>query len=183
MMSISTKKGDGGRTRLLSGEEVLKSSSRTSTYGDLDEAVSMMGLARALTENERIGDHLLTIQRVCFLIGAELATSSPTAAGLKARLGENHLKSLEDLGHELEEEVELPPVFIIPGGTPASAALDVARTVVRRVERGVVSLVQEEGNAISNPGIMPYLNRLSDVLFLLARLEEKSRGLEYDRVR
>ncbi len=182
-MSISTKMGDGGRTRLLSGEEVLKSSTRTSTYGDLDEAVSMMGLARALTEVDRIGEHLHAIQKVCFIVGAELAASPSTASGLKVRLDVDHLKSLEELGHELEEEVELPPVFIIPGGTPASAALDVARTVVRRVERGVVSLVQEEGNALSNPSIMPYLNRLSDILFLLARLEEKAQGLVYDRVR
>ncbi|MFC1545547.1 cob(I)yrinic acid a,c-diamide adenosyltransferase [Gemmatimonadota bacterium] len=182
-MSISTKKGDGGRTRLLSGEEVLKNSIRTSTYGDLDEAVSMMGLARALTAVDRIGEQLHEIQKVCFIIGAELAASPPTAASLKVRLDENHLASLETLGHELEEEVELPPVFIIPGGSPSSAAIDVARTIVRRVERGVVSLVQEEESALSNPSIMPYLNRLSDVLFLLARLEEKLQGIAFDRVR
>ena len=78
---------------------------------------------------------------------------------------------------------ELPPVFIIPGGTAASAALDVARTVIRRVERRVVGLAGEEGNEISNPVILPWLNRLSDVLFLLARLEEREAGLDYDRVR
>jgi len=182
-MSISTKMGDGGRTRLLSGEEVLKSSSRTDAYGDLDEAVSVMGLARSLTGVDRISEHLHEIQKTCFLIGAELAASPAAAAGLRDRLGEDHLHTLEDLGHALEEEVDLPPVFIIPGGTTASAALDIARTVIRRVERKVVALATEEGNGFSNPVILPWLNRLSDILFLLARLEEKTGGIDYDRVR
>ena len=182
-MGISTKMGDGGRTRLLSGEEVLKSCSRTTAYGDLDEAVSVMGLARALTGVDRIAGHLHQIQKVCFIVGAELATSPPAVAGLRERLEERHLEQLEDLGRELEDDVELPPVFIIPGGTPASAALDVARTVVRRVERKVVALTREEGDGLGNPVILPWLNRLSDVLFLLARLEEKSAGREYDRAR
>jgi len=182
-MSISTKMGDGGRTRLLSGEEVLKSSSRTDAYGDLDEAVSVMGLARSLSGVDRISGHLHEIQKICFLVGAELAASPGVAAGLQERLEEEHLHDLEDLGISLEEEVELPPAFIIPGGTPASAALDIARTVIRRVERKVVALAAEEGNGLSNPIILPWLNRLSDILFLLARLEEKSGGVDYDRVR
>jgi cob(I)alamin adenosyltransferase len=182
-MGISTKKGDGGRTRLLSGEEVPKDSIRTAAYGDLDEAVSAMGLARALSGDERIGELLYAIQKTCFLIGAELATSPAVASRLKERLERGDLEALERTGEELEEELKLPPVFIIPGSTPASAALDLARTVVRRVERGVVSLVENEEEGIVNRYILPYLNRLSDVLFLLARLEEKKQGVDYDRLR
>lgn len=182
-MSISTKKGDGGRTKLLSGEEVPKDSLRTTAYGDLDEAVSAMGLARALTDEDRIREELYAIQRVCFVIGAELATSPDVAERLQNRLEKSDLDALDVIGADLEEGLKLPPVFIIPGSTPASAALDLARTVVRRVERGVVSLVESDEGAVVNSYILPYLNRLSDVLFLLARFEEKQQGVDYDRLR
>ncbi len=182
-MSISTRKGDGGRTKLLSGEEVSKDSIRTTAYGDLDEAVSAMGLARALTEEDRIREELHAIQRICFVIGAELATSPDAAERLQNRLEKDDLEALDRIGADLEGELKLPPVFIIPGSTLASAALDLARTVVRRVERGVVSLVESDNGTIINPHILPYLNRLSDVLFLFARFEEKQQGVDYDRLK
>ena len=182
-MGISTRKGDGGRTKLLSGEEVSKNSIRTRAYGDLDEAVSAMGLARALTGVELIREGLYAIQRICFVIGAELATSPDVARRLPNRLEKSDLEVLDRIGADLEEELELPPVFIIPGSTPASAALDLARTVVRRVERGVVAMLETEDGAVVNSNILPYLNRLSDVLFLYARFEEKKQGVDYDRLR
>lgn len=179
-MVISTKKGDGGRTRLLSGEEVSKNDPRTSAYGVLDEAVSAIGLGRALSRDGRVRSELLAIQETCFLIGAELATVPAAAQSLPGRVGQEHLDELEALGARLEEQVELDPKFIVPGATAASAAIDLARTIVRRLERDVVSLVQEESDIPGNPCMLPYLNRLSDVLFLLARCEEKQQGVDLE---
>jgi len=174
-MTISTRQGDGGRTRLLSGEEVSKDHPRTSAYGTLDEAVSAIGLGRALAEDERVRDELRTIQEACFLIGAELATTAGKASGLKERITAEDLKVLEVLCAELEDELDLAPVFTIPGAAAAGAAVDLARTIVRRLEREVVSLEKEED--LDNPVLLPYLNRLSDALFLLARYEEKQQGV------
>ena len=175
-MSISTKHGDGGRTRLFSGEEISKNDPRTGAYGALDEAVSAIGLGRALSTDDRIRKELLQIQDTCFLIGSELATTTSADRILENRIGEQHLSALEELGLELEDMVKLPPRFIIPGATPASAAIDLGRSIVRRVERMVVSLIEKGSEAPENPFLVPYLNRLSDVLFLLARFEEMKQG-------
>jgi len=181
-VTISTKHGDEGRTRLLSGEEVSKDHPRTSAYGVLDEAVTTMGLGRALAREERVRSELRTIQETCFLIGAELATAPGGLGRLPARLEKHHLEALEAVGVELEDRVELPPRFVVAGATPASAAIDYARAVVRRLERVVVSLVQEEEDGPGNQYLLPYLNRLSDILFLLARYEEKQQGVAFDHL-
>lgn len=176
-MKISTKQGDGGSTRLLSGEEVSKNNPRTGAYGTLDEAVSAIGLGRALCEDDRVREELLAIQETCFLIGAELATAPAKVSGLKKRVTGEEVGALETLCAELEEELDLAPLFILPGATAAGAAIDLARTIVRRLERDVVSLIQGEEEDLDNPGLLPYLNRLSDALFLLARYEEKQQGV------
>jgi len=182
-VTISTKHGDEGRTRLLSGEEVAKDHPRTSAYGVLDEAVSAMGLGRALAREERVRNELRAIQETCFLIGAELATTPGGQGNRSARLEKYHLEELEAVGADLADRVELPPRFVVAGATPASAAIDCARAIVRRLERAVVSLVQEEGDGPGNQYLLPYLNRLSDVLFLLARYEEKQQGVAFDHLR
>jgi cob(I)alamin adenosyltransferase len=179
-MSISTKRGDGGRTRLFSGEEISKSDPRTEAYGSLDEAVSAIGLARALSTDERIKQELRLIQEACFLIGAELATATSPDQLLEDRIGEQQLNALDELGRQLEDLVELSPRFILPGATPASAALDLGRSIVRTVERRVVSLMDGEGEAPANPFMLPFLNRLSDILFLLARFEEIKQGVDFE---
>lgn len=178
-MSITTKQGDEGNTILFSGESVSKASARTSAYGALDEVVSAIGMARALSKDERIRSELLSIQKVCFLIGTELATTVRELGRIPERLEKDHLGALENLGIELENQIELPPSFIIPGATVASAALDITRAIARRLERNVVSMVQFEKESLENPHILPYLNRLSDVLFLLARFEEKQQGVAF----
>jgi cob(I)alamin adenosyltransferase len=181
-MSITTRQGDDGRTRLFSGETVPKSHPRPSAYGDLDEAVSALGLARSLAGVPRVAAELLVIQKTLFLVGAELATSPEGLPRLPARLGPAHLETLDRLGDELEGSVRLPPQFVLPGSTPGSAALDLARSIVRRLERTVVTLGETEPAVVTNPVLIPFLNRLSDTLFLLARYEEQEQGIGYQRL-
>ncbi len=182
-MSISTKRGDDGQTRLFSGQTVLKSELRPRAYGALDEAISAMGLARALASQEHVQDELLRIQKVCFLIGAELATTADALTDLPERLSRDHLGSLEALGARLESEVDIPPVFIVPGASSSGAALDLARSIVRRAERSIVQLLASDPATVSNENLLPYINRLSDVLFLLARHEEQTQGTPTDRLK
>ena len=181
-MSISTREGDDGTTRLFSGEEVPKHHPRPAAYGDLDEAVSAMGLARSLAGSPRVREVLREIQRRCFVVGSELATSPARLDRLKERLDAEHLNELDELVEELEEQVELPPVFVVPGGSPGGAALDLARSVVRRLERSTSALAAGGEGGLS-PHLQPWINRLSDVLFLLARLEEQHQGIDYDRLK
>jgi cob(I)alamin adenosyltransferase len=182
-MSISTRQGDEGRTRLYSGESVLKSHPRLSACGDLDEAVSALGLARAMVTIPRVAAELLDFQKILFLVGAELATSPEGREQLGERLGPAHLERLDRLVTELEGELRLPPVFVVPGEAPGSAALDLARAVVRRLERAVVALGESDPPLRAQPVLIPFLNRLSDVLFLFARFEEQQQGIEYRRLK
>ena len=182
-MSITTRQGDEGRTRLFSGETVPKSHPRPSAYGDLDETVSALGLARSLAGVPRVAAELLFIQKTLFLVGSELATSTESLPRLPERLGPAHLEALDRLGAELEGSVRLPPEFVLPGGTPGSAALDLARSIVRRLERAVVALGEGEPAVVANPVLLPFLNRLSDTLFLLARYEEQQQGIGYQRLK
>jgi len=175
--------GDSGRTRLFSGEEVSKTDPRPGAYGDLDEAVSAMGMARAASESARVRDELLRIQRRCFVVGAELATTTDRLDKLPERLLPAHLVELEESVSALEAEVELPPVFLVPGTTTASAAVDLARSILRRAERSVVGLIEADPDAVPNPTLLPWLNRLSDALFLLARLEEREAGVDHERLK
>ncbi len=178
---IYTKYGDGGETSLLYGGRVSKNDLHTEAYGITDEAVSTMGLARALSEDSKVKDVLIDVQRELFAIAAELATDPQRYDMFKRHfkpVTPEMVTRLEGLIDELEEETEMPNVFIIPGGSPASAAIDMARCVVRTGERRVVAL-REDGK-LTNPEVLRYLNRLGDLLFVLARYQD--RGLPLEKV-
>jgi len=167
--SITTGTGDGGDTGLLYGGRVPKDSLHTEAYGALDEAISALGMARALADGSR-AERLLALQRELFTVGAELATAPAQRAKLEKHFDIVTPAMTEALHAEiraLEARVELPPNFVIPGATSVAAALDLARTMIRRAERRAVSLRREGG--LGNPEVIRYLNRCSDLLFLLAR--------------
>jgi cob(I)alamin adenosyltransferase len=168
--SITTKVGDRGTTFLFSGEEVPKNSSRTSAYGDLDELVSLLGIARAASQRPEIREQLIELQRDLFIVGTELATSAAQLPMLKERADAAFLQRLERKRDAAEDAVRMPAGFILPGGTVAAAHLDLARAVSRRLERRIVGLVQER--EIENKTIVVWINRVSDYLWLLARIEE-----------
>jgi cob(I)alamin adenosyltransferase len=180
-MSVVTKKGDRGTTRFFSGEEVSKSHPRLDTYGTLDELVSTMGLARSVCTDTAVTTALHALQRELFQLGAELATPDVANAPFAVEpITTSHVTALDALAQQLEARVTLPAAFIVPGGCHASAALDVARTIARRLERWMNRLRDIEG--YDNPAAIQYINRLSDVLFLMARAEEHTQGVTYDPV-
>jgi cob(I)alamin adenosyltransferase len=176
---IYTKFGDKGETSLLYGGRISKNSPHTEAYGITDEAVSAMGLARAMSQDPRVKDVLRELQRELFTIAAELATDPE-----KYQLFQQHFQpvtagmvdSLEQTIDSLEEEVEMPKVFILPGGSPASAAIDLARCIIRTSERRVVAL--QEAGRLTNGLIITYLNRLGDLLFVLARYQDRDLPIE-----
>ncbi|MBU0678299.1 MAG: cob(I)yrinic acid a,c-diamide adenosyltransferase [Verrucomicrobia bacterium] len=171
--SITTKTGDKGQTQLFSGEFVSKDSPRTDAYGDIDELNSILGVARNLCRNEEVAGALLEIQRDLFIVAAELATGEEHVGRLENRVDEEMLGLLESRREAIEAVVAMPSGFVIPGGTVAAAHIDHARTVARRCERKVVKLV--EGGLVGNQHLLVWMNRLSDYLWLLARLEEDSK--------
>jgi cob(I)alamin adenosyltransferase len=178
-MSIVTKGGDKGETNLLYGGRVPKDDLRTEAYGALDEAISALGLARSLCSNAEIAERILELQRECFTVGAELATAKGERQKLKAHfptLEAEAVDRLEAEVHRLEQTVGVPTGFVIPGGSPGAAAIDLARTMVRRVERRAVSL--DRAGELANREVLRYLNRLSDLLFMMAREEEAGRTVE-----
>ena len=175
-MKIYTKTGDAGDTGLFGGGRVPKDDLRVAAYGDVDELNSALGLVRA-TEPEALGDEVLeAIQRDLFAMGGHLATPDPEkvrAALEKATLGEARVRAMEDAIDAADAELAPLRAFILPGGTAKSAALHLARTVCRRAERSVVRLAREA----QVPAIfLVYLNRLSDLLFTLARLANHRAG-------
>jgi cob(I)alamin adenosyltransferase len=174
--SIVTKGGDRGETSLLYGGRVPKDDLRTEAYGALDEAISALGLARSLCQEAAVQERILELQRECFTVGAELATGKGQRYKLEAHfptLTAAAVDALEAEVHHLEETVGLPDGFVIPGGSSGAAAIDLGRTLVRRAERRAVSL--SRGGELENPEVLRYLNRLSDLLFMLARQEEGGR--------
>lgn len=167
-MKIYTARGDTGSTDLL-GERVGKDDPRIDLLGDLDEATSTIGLGRALATSGSANEMLVTVQRDLYQVMAELAFVDTTRPET-LRFAAGRVQWLEDAIAQVQETVELPREFILPGDTHAGAALDVARTVVRRAERQAVTL--EHAGGIGNPEIIRYLNRLSSLLFILARAED-----------
>ena len=176
---IYTKYGDEGETSLLYGGRVSKNDLHTEAYGITDEAVSTMGLARALSQDVRVKDILRELQRELFTIAAELATDPPRYDLFKRHfkpVASEMVTRMEELIDELEEGVEMPNVFILPGGSAASAAIDMARCIIRTAERRTVAL-KEQGK-LTNLDILRYMNRLGDLLFVLARYEDRDLPLE-----
>ncbi len=172
--SISTKRGDSGETSLLYGGRVAKSNRRVEANGIGDEAVSALGLARAHCDSDFIQDSLLEIQRLMFLANAEITTSTDHLVQLQEHfqtIGEQQVSELDDLLRKLEQDVELPPAFIIPGATVSSATLDMARCKVRELERAAVALYED--GMIENQHLLVWLNRLSDCVFMMARYVDR----------
>ena len=177
-MKIYTKTGDAGETGLFGGGRTPKDSPRVAAYGEVDELNAALGVARALGP-EQFADSLLeSIQRDLFTIGAELATPDPDKlhkvfAHGRAAIGDSGVAALEQAIDEQESRLEPLKHFILPGGTPQAAALHLSRTVCRRAERAVVAVARRER---ISPAILRYLNRLSDLLFVLARAANAHAG-------
>jgi cob(I)alamin adenosyltransferase len=170
MPRIYTKTGDDGTTGLLYGGRINKDDLVAEAYGTTDEAVAALGLARSLADDEDMRTDLLTLQRELFVVGADLATNPAERAKLEPEISlvtETMVARLERRIDDLVAERPLPEIFVVPGANPASAAIDLARTIVRRAERHVVALEGAEREV--NPEVRRYLNRLSDLLFVLAR--------------
>lgn len=175
-LKIYTKTGDAGQTALFGGGRVEKDHPRVEAYGDVDELNACLGMARSVEMMPRIDEVLVPIQRDLFAIGALLATPDREKMReqlQKARIDEGRISELERAIDECDRELEPLKSFILPGGTPKSSALHVARTVCRRAERRVVALHRE----VQLPElVVTYLNRLSDLLFMLARVANKRAG-------
>ena len=175
MVKIYTKKGDDGSTSLWYGGRVPKHHGRTEAYGALDEACSQLGVARALCDADEaeLAADILRLQDDLFVAGAELATA-PEAAG---RLEDGISRTTEEMVSTLEQridrymaEVELPPQFVIPGGNPLSAQLDVARTVIRRAERRIAALAEQ--GELASETVIHFVNRASDFAYAMARFAD-----------
>jgi cob(I)alamin adenosyltransferase len=175
VVKIYTKKGDDGTTSLWYGGRVPKHHGRTDAYGSLDEACAALGVARALCGDgqDGLGGDILRLQDDLFIAGAELATA-PEAA---ERLEDGVSRTTEAMVAEIEEridhymgQVELPPKFVIPGGTQLSAQLDVARTVIRRAERSISALAEE--GELAGETVIHLINRASDLAYAMARFAD-----------
>ena len=175
-MKIYTKTGDAGDTGLFGGGRVPKDDPRVEAYGDVDELNAVLGMARAVELLPRIDEVLVPLQRDLFAIGALLATPDRDRMAQhleKARIDERRIAELEQAIDDAESELEPLRAFVLPGGTPKAAALHVARTVCRRAERRIVRLQHD----VEVPAIVViYMNRLSDLLFTLARLANRRAG-------
>jgi cob(I)alamin adenosyltransferase len=177
MTRIYTRKGDDGTTSLWYGGRVAKSDPRTEAYGALDEAASALGVARSLcgesdAEAELAGD-ILRLQDDLFIAGAELATAPEAGDRLVdgvSRVTPEIAAELEELIDRYMSRVELPPKFVIPGGTRISAQLDLARAILRRAERRAVALDGDEGAV--TPELLRFLNRASDAAYAMARFAD-----------
>ena len=186
--AVATGRGDDGTTALLfGGERVSKDDLRTEAYGAVDEAVAALGLARAeLSEAARVGEpppdlarlaaQILRIQRELFVVGAELATNPGARAKARddvTRVSQRMVDGMDEMLREVEGHIVLPREFVVPGETRLSAGLEMGRTVLRRAERRAVTLSHhDEGLAESR--LLPYLNRLADLLWVLARAAEQA---------
>jgi cob(I)alamin adenosyltransferase len=193
--AVATGKGDDGTTGLLYGGRIAKDDARTEAYGTIDEAVAALGLARAevlaLRADERLPEALedldatlLAIQRDLFVAGAELAANPDAWDRLEdglTRVDEAMLARLETMLGEAEARVDMPREFTVPGADRLSAALELTRAVVRRAERRVIAL--DHQRLVPGAWLMPYLNRLADLLWVLARLAEHGLGTSTLRVR
>jgi len=181
---VATGRGDDGSTGLLfGGARVAKDDARTDAYGTVDEAVAALGLARAELAMKRqygvltptlasLGELILRFQRELFVVGAELAANPEATDRLQdgvSRVTERMVEGVEAVLADLEAHVTLPTEFVVPGESRVSASLELARTVVRRAERRVVGLRRD---GLAGEWTVPYLNRLADLLWVLARAAE-----------
>ena len=166
-MKIYTRQGDEGETGLVGGSRIDKDDMRIEAYGTVDELSATIGVARSSQLSSPIEPVLAEIQRDLFSLGAELASPGNTAG---PQINEKQIQRLEDWIDHWDSQLPELKNFILPGGTPSAGFLHLARVVCRRAERRVVRLARD---AKLSPEIIPYLNRLSDLLFVLARLENR----------
>ncbi len=171
-MKIYTRKGDDGTTGLYFGGRVRKDSAAPAAYGDVDEAQASIGVARAhLDADSEVADVLIKLERDLWILMADLATGADNRHKLTPGVSlvtEEMVAHLEELIDDFTSRFEMPAEFVVPGGEPAAAFLDLARTVVRRAERSSISAVAETSQVVQ------YLNRLSDLIWTLARFQEGS---------
>ena len=173
MAKVTTGTGDTGYTGLLGDERVAKYDPRPDTFGTVDEATSALGLARAMAQDQNVKDIIYRVQQELYLLMGELATTPENYYKMGLRMTVEHVQHLEGIENQLKGEVDIPNKFIIPGDTLDGAALDLARTIIRRAERMAVKLLHD--GVIANGEVVRYLNRLSDLIFILARyIEVKS---------
>ena len=173
-MKIYTKSGDGGETGLFGGGRVKKSDARVEAYGEVDEACAALGVARAALGDPELQAELARVQDELFCVGAELATPHGTKArGAVPPVEPRWAERLEQAMDRWDQALPALHQFVLPGGTPGAAALHLARGVCRRAERRVVALAAQAEVA---PAVLVYLNRLSDFLFVAARLANARAG-------
>ena len=177
-MSITTKQGDGGETSLVGGIRVSKGDLRVEAYGTIDELNAALGFARSICTNAEISSWTRDIQKTLFHIGSALATVPESQKGA-APLAAQDVDSLTDLVHAIEDREGILSDWSLPGAHTEAAVFDVARTVCRRAERRIVRLI-EEGDAgrAPHPQVLPYINRLSDLIWLFGRLLERESGVD-----
>jgi len=173
MAKVTTGTGDTGYTGLLGEQRVPKYDPRPDTFGTVDEATSALGLARAASTDPKVKGIIYQVQQELYLLMGELATPPENYEKMGLRMTIEHVQRLEQVEESLKQEVEIPNKFIIPGDSLDAAALDLARTIIRRAERMAVKLLHD--GVIQNGEVVRYLNRLSDLIFILARyIEVKS---------
>jgi cob(I)alamin adenosyltransferase len=170
MARVTTRTGDEGYTDLLGPVRVPKYHRRPDAYGTIDEATSALGLARAFAQDQEVKDRIYAWQKDLYTMMAELATPPENYEKVDFKIRAQDVERLDQDSDDLKTRVEIGKEFIIPGGSVTGAALDLARTIVRRGER-MVARMTHEGD-VTNPDVLRYLNRLSDVLFILARYVE-----------
>ncbi|NUP98691.1 MAG: cob(I)yrinic acid a,c-diamide adenosyltransferase [Armatimonadetes bacterium] len=175
-MSISTRRGDDGTTRLIYGERVSKASPRVECVGSIDELGAFLGLARAFAQDDPLAERLERLQRLLFTAGALLATAPADRSRLKLTLDAEEVARLDAEVAELEAIPGLLSDWALPGATPLGSYLDVARTVCRRAERCLVKLT--DAGEEDHPHLPAWLNRLADVLWLYARWYETRTGAD-----
>jgi cob(I)alamin adenosyltransferase len=181
-MRIYTGQGDTGETGLYGGQRVPKDDARVEAYGTVDEANALLGVAAThLADDTELRDLVLDLQRELFTVGSDLATplerDARAGKAVVPRITPAHVKALEHIIDRYEETLTPLRQFILPGGTPAAAALHHARTVCRRAERRVVTLHRDAPDTM-NAETLRYLNRLADLLFVVARAANRRAGVE-----
>ena len=174
-MSIATKRGDGGQTSLPGGVRVSKADLRVECYGAIDELISQMGFARSICEDGEVRDLTKEIQRALFQVGSAVGTP-PESAKPAPEITAEMVQTLDDHVHRIEAMPGVLNDWSLPGELPVSAAFDIARVACRRAERLTVRL-RESGSRL-NPHVLAYLNRLSDLLWLIGRLLEARAGAD-----
>ena len=177
MSKIYTYNGDKGQTNLFLGGTISKSDLRVETYGTVDEVVSSLGFAKTQCKTKEVIDILEMLQNSLFIVGAELSANQDSSsknekvAQLINTIESKNIKELENLIDSISKRIDLGNEFILPGTSSGSSSIDITRTIVRRLERLVVRL--NEKIALKNKYILIFINRMSDLLFVLARLEDK----------